>query len=133
MMLLVAGLMTACQGSWAATNGFRFSDPETQRAFIRALEREGIKHEVRADGAALYSPGDEDRVSAIRMQLLRDRFAPSVHVADPALERRFLDRLERAQVRYAVQERAGKRWITWDDRDSPKVEQARRSLLEAGT
>jgi len=111
-------------------NGFKFYDADMQKRLVSGLQREGVVHRVRSDGTALYAPQDEERVSRIRMDVLNEAFVPSAYVGDVTLERRFLERLEDAGIKYAIAERKGKRWISWSKHDDPKVNDIRKALLE---
>ena len=133
LFLLATCIATGCYSAETADfeNGFKFSDEVTQTAFVNSLRKEGIPHRVRDDGAVLYAAKNESRVSKIRMSVLNETFVPSVHVNDPKLEREFLERLNAAKIQHVTQEKAGKSWITWSERDSTKVEEIKRGLLES--
>ncbi|MBX3715709.1 MAG: hypothetical protein KF738_06890 [Burkholderiales bacterium] len=110
--------------------GFKFYDADMQKRLVNSLQREGVVHRVRPDGTALYAPQDEERVSRIRIEVLNEAFVPSAHVGDVTLERRFLERLEKAGIKYAIAERDGKRWISWAQSDDANVNAIRKNLLQ---
>jgi hypothetical protein len=132
LWVFVASGIVGCASaeSPGAENGFKFYDVDMQKRLVTSLQRQGVAHRVRSDGTALYAPQDEERVSKIRMDVLNEAFVPSAYVGDVTLERRFLERLEGASIKYAIAERDGKRWISWPKHDDPKVNDIRKALLE---
>ena len=99
--------------------------------FVEALKKEGIGFRVRSDGMILYPSRDEEKVRNLRFSLLRQSFVPSYRFADESLEERFMERLKAEGIKFAVELKDGKRWITWSKDDDQRVEVIRKAILNS--
>ena len=102
-------------------NGFKFFDAHTQALIVEALKKEGIQFRLREDGTILYSPQDDARVQKIEMEVLHSSFVPSIHYEDESYERRFIEKLNSDHIAFGIENRDGKRWITWSKQDDEHV------------
>jgi len=114
----------------AEENGFLFFDASLQRAFVAALEKEGIKYHQQGDGTALYSSKDEDKVQKVRMKVLESSFTPSYHFEEQEVQTRFKEKLRSAGIRSGVEIRQGQEWVTWSEQDDARVKEIREKLLD---
>lgn len=124
VIFLLASALTDCDawGKYTDENGFKFFDAHLQTQFINALKKEGIPFRLREDGTVLYSPKDDARVSKARASMLDESFVPSVHYEDQNFEKRFIEKLNSEEIKFGIELREGKRWITWSKQDDQRVE-----------
>lgn len=129
-IVLVINVFNVCaQSSRPLINGFRFFDPVTQAMFLEALDKYKILFEVSPDGAVIYSPKDEEKVSKIRFMILENAYTPGYQFEDLFLEKRFLDALELEKIKYFVEYRNGAKWIFWSGEDDRRVDEIRRFII----
>lgn len=112
-------------------SGFRFLDPEQQALFVEAVRKGGLPFSVRDDGTFLYSSRDEERVTAIRARTLNAAFVPSAHFPDIEVEKRVTAALDSAKISFGINVRQGRRYVTWAERDTPRVESVIRAVLQS--
>ena len=130
-LALLLGL--GCAGtssSFAAENGFLFSNPQLQKAFASALTKEHVRFRQLEDGTVTYSPADEAKVKKIQMSILESSFTPAYRFEDGKLQAKFADRLKSQGIDYAIERREGKSWITWSQNDDAKVRRIREEILD---
>ena len=134
ILAFTVGMQLSCataSPTTSAESGFKFFDKHTQSLFIEKLKSEGVGYRMREDGTVLYDSKDEGRVGRIRMAILQESYVPSAHFPDLRLEQRFVEQLKSHRVRFAIEEKHGKRWVSWSERDDEEVQKIRKFLLES--
>jgi hypothetical protein len=126
LLLAIALSGVGCSGTGsavAAENGFRFSSPNLQKSFASALQEAHVHFRQLEDGTVVYSATQEEKVMRIRNSVLESSFKPSYRFEDDALRASFAERLKSQGIKFGVETREGKTWITWAEADDAKVRQ----------
>jgi hypothetical protein len=87
-----------------------------------ALTAAQVAHSVKKDGAVAYDPSLEERVNAIRREVLRAEFNPGIQFHNAQVQKEFISRLQAQKITYWIQSKNDGVWISWRVFDDAQVQ-----------
>jgi len=115
----------------AFDSGSKFHDDEMQKLYVEQLQKDGVPHKVLPDGSVAYSSRDEKIIKEGKMNFLHDSFEPHVCYFDKNREKRFLDALKAANIKYEIKEKPLGMCVTWAKMDDERVNQIRNEQFKS--